>query len=281
VLIEKLGAVCCDSILSQNRADIDTAIRERICPPDRIHHLGNGIDLDRFDPRRIPSEKGEAARAALGIPPQTPVVGFVGRLVRDKGIYGFLDAASLLKSDGVDARYVLVGAPPAGATTATAFGDLLHELGIQTDVVFVGYRENIAELMSVMDIVALPSYGREGIPRVLMESAALGKPVVASRVRGNVEAVEDGQTGLLVPVRDAKALADGIGCLLSSPERAAAMGKRARERALTHFDERRFFWKTDIEYRRLLRERLSLDPDQLLMPVPNVRVWAEAGSAAG
>lgn len=272
VLIEKLGAACCDSILSQNTADIDTAIRERICSPDKVHHLGNGIDLSRFDPQETSLEKAEAARSALGIPPQAPVVGFVGRLIRDKGIYEFLEAASLLKSSGVNAKYVVVGVPSAGETTDTVFGDLLRGLGIETEVIFTGYREDVAELVSMMDIIALPSYGREGIPRVLMESAALGKPAVATRVRGNTEAVDDGRTGLLVPVRDAKALADGIGLLLSSPERAAAMGRQARERALTHFDERLFFWKTDVEYRRLLGERLSLDASQLLSPVPSVRV---------
>jgi glycosyltransferase involved in cell wall biosynthesis len=105
-----------------------------------------------------------------------------------------------------------------------------------------------------------------------MESAALGKPVVASQVRGNVEAVKDGITGLLVPVLNAPALAEAITALLRKPDRAAAMGQRARQRAMTHFDERRFFWKTDREYRRLLRDRLSIDPSPLLKPIPSTRV---------
>jgi glycosyltransferase involved in cell wall biosynthesis len=121
-----------------------------------------------------------------------------------------------------------------------------------------------------MDVIVLPSHGREGIPRILMESAALGKPVVASRVRGNVEAVEDGVTGLLVPVRDGPALAEAILALLRDPSRAAEMGKRARQRALTHFDERQFFWRTDREYRRLMHSRLELDPGAFLKPIPTM-----------
>ena len=119
-----------------------------------------------------------------------------------------------------------------------------------------------------MDIVVMPSHRREGLPRILMESAALGKPVVATRRPGNVEAVKDGVTGLLVPMRDGLALAEGILRLVRNPGYAAEIGRRARQRALTHFDERSFFWKTDIEYRRLLETKLGLDTGSALSPVP-------------
>lgn len=103
-----------------------------------------------------------------------------------------------------------------------------------------------------------------------MEAAALGKPVVATRIRGNIEVVEEGKTGLLVPVVDAPALAGAIYQLLQDPELAAAMGRRARQLALAQFDERFFFWKTDAEYRRLLKARLAFDPDLVLKPIPTM-----------
>jgi len=270
VMIEKLGATCCHSILSQNKQDIETAIHEKICSPDKIHHLGNGIDLSQFDPSRVSLERVMALQANLGILPQQPVIGLVSRLVREKGIYEFVEAASILKSKGIKARYLLIGTSQTGKKTAVSPKRLLREYKVEEEVMLLGYRDDIPELLSLMDIIVLPSHGREGIPRILMESAALGKPVVASRVRGNVEAVKDGKTGLLVPVCDAPALAEGIFCLLSDPERAAEMGRQARQRALTHFDERLFFWKTDAEYRRLLKARLAIDPSTTLKPIHNL-----------
>ena len=92
---------------------------------------------------------------------------------------------------------------------------------------------------------------------------------MATRVRGNVEAVVDGVTGLLVPVCDGLALAEGILKLVRNPGYADEMGRKARQRALTHFDERFFFLKTDIEYRRLLETKLGLDTCTSLNPVPS------------
>jgi glycosyltransferase involved in cell wall biosynthesis len=266
---EKVGSACCHSILSQNHQDIETAIRERICPPDRIHYLGNGIDLDQFDPDRISADRVQALRNELGIPAQQPIVGFVARLVQEKGIYEFVQAASILKSKAVPATFLVIGTPQKGKKTAISPESLLGEFEVEEEVKLLGYRDDVPDLLSLMDVVVLPSYGREGVPRILMESAALGKPVVATRVRGNVEAVEDGKTGLLVPVRDGPALANAILDLLNAPDHAAEMGRRARQRALTRFDERHFFWRTDQEYRRLLKERLKLDPTSLLEPVPS------------
>jgi glycosyltransferase involved in cell wall biosynthesis len=263
---EKIGSTCSHLLLSQNRQDIETAIHERICPPEKISYLGNGIDLRRFDPCCVSPEEVAALRDALAIPPQHAIIGFIGRLEREKGIYEFLEAAGILKSKGVRARYLVIGDTQANRAVSVSPLELLHELGIENDVMLLGYRNDIPELLTLMDIVTHPSY-REGFPRVLMESAALGKPIVATRIRGNTEAVEDSLTGLLVPVRDGSALAEGILKLLQNPEMAAEMGLQARQWALTHFDERSFFWKTDIEYRRLLESRLGTDTSKALKPV--------------
>jgi glycosyltransferase involved in cell wall biosynthesis len=131
----------------------------------------------------------------------------------------------------------------------------------------LGHRDDVPDLVSLMDVLVLPSYA-EGIPRIVMEAAALGKPVVATGVRGTVEVVDDGQTGLLIPVRNAPALADAVHSLLRDPERATALGRRAHQKAVKEFDERLYFYKTDAEYRRLLRDRLKIDPEAYLKPIP-------------
>jgi glycosyltransferase involved in cell wall biosynthesis len=270
VLIEKLGSACCDLILSQNKQDIETGIQERIFPSEKIHYLGNGIDLKRFDPSRVSHEKVMTLQNDLGILPHQVVIGFVARWEREKGIYEFLEAASHLKSKGVKAKYLIIGAYQAQKRTAVLPQGLLTKYGLGEEIILLGFLDHIPELLTLMDIVVLPSHGREGIPRILMESAALGKPVVATKVRGNVEAVEDGVTGLLVPVRDGLALAEGILRLVRNPEYAAEIGRQARHRALIHFDERFFFWKTDIAYRRLLETKLRLDTSSALSPVPSI-----------
>jgi glycosyltransferase involved in cell wall biosynthesis len=267
-MIEKLGAICSDTILSQNKQDVETAIREGICTPDKIHHLGNGIDLSQFDPDRDTSQALEALRASLRILPKEPVIGIVVRMVREKGIHEFIEAASFLKARGVRAKYLAIGAPQPDKALSVAPEELVRQYGMEKDILLLGRRDDVPNLIRLMDVVVLPSHGPEGIPRILMEAAALGKPVVATRIRGNIEVVEEGKTGLLVPVADAPALAGAIYQLLQDPELAAAMGRRAHQLALAQFDERFFFWKTDAEYRRLLKVRLAFDPEQILKAIP-------------
>jgi glycosyltransferase involved in cell wall biosynthesis len=266
--IERIGTACCDVILSQNKEDIHTAITNKVCPPEKIVYLGNGIDTTRFDPSLVSTEKTTALRANLGIPPNVQVIGFVSRMVREKGVYELLQAAQMIKSSGMQVRYLTTGSSQSDKTTAVSPDMLLKQYGLEEEVMLLGHRDDIPELLSVMDVLVLPSYA-EGIPRIVMEAATFGKPVVATRARGTVEIVEDGKTGLLVPVRDARALADGILKLLNNPAEAAQMGQRARQYALQNFDERQYFWKTDAEYRRLIKAKLNLDPAPILRPIPN------------
>ena len=270
VLIEKLGSACCDLILSQGKQDIEIGIQNKIFPPEKVHHLGNGIDLRRFDPSHVSQGKVMSLKNDFGILPHQIVIGFVGRWRRQKGIYEFLEAASYLKSKGVKARYLIIGASQAEKSKAVSPQGLLAKYGLEDETIALGFRDDIPELLSLMDIVVLPSY-REGIPRLLMESAALAKPAVATSVEGNIEVVEDGVSGLLVPVGDSLALAENILRLIHRPEYAAEMGRKARQRALKHFDERFFFLKTDIEYRRLLRNTLGLDTNSFLRPLPELQ----------
>lgn len=265
--LEKLGTACCDLILSQNKEDIQTAIQTGIAPADKVVYLGNGIDISQFNPQKITEDQRQAKRASLGINPGEPVIGYVSRPVREKGVYEFLEAARILKSRGVQARYLTTGSPQPEKKTAVSLTDLLREYGLEDEVMLLGHRSDIPELLSLMNVLVLPSYA-EGIPRILMEAAAMARPVVASRARGNIEVVEDGKTGILVPVRDGQALAEGILKVLSDPQQAEEMGRQARLRALSHFDERLYFWRTDAEYRRLIKAKLNLDPTPILKPIP-------------
>jgi glycosyltransferase involved in cell wall biosynthesis len=253
IAVEKIGAWCCDAILSQNQEDIDTAIREGICSPAKISHLGNGIDVTKFYPGCVDGAAVVELRQELGLPPEAKIVGLIGRLVREKGFLEFFEAARIILDRGINARFLAIGAAQPEKSDALTPQALIDRLGLQSVVHFLGLRDDIPALMSLMDVVALPSYGKEGLPRVLMEAAALGKPVVATNVRGCREVVADGETGLLVPVQDSAALAEGLVTVLSDADLARRLGQAGRARAEALFDERLYFRRTHESYQRLLK----------------------------
>ncbi len=250
VTAEKVAARCSDVILSQNPEDVTTAIREGIAGPGQIRLLGNGIDLTRFDPRRVRGEARRRVRAELGIDPEAPVVGFVGRLVAEKGIEELMDAAVRVRRRVPGVRFLIVGGSdaekPDAVTPAAA-----QRLGLGDTCVFTGLRQDLPELYRAMDVFTLPSH-REGFPRAPLEAAAMRLPCVVSDVRGCRQAVLHGRTGLLVPVGDAAALADALVALVEDLALASRLGDAARARALAEFDERRVFATVLGEYERLL-----------------------------
>jgi glycosyltransferase involved in cell wall biosynthesis len=266
VWLERFAARFCDLLLSQNQEDIEFAIRERICSPDKIRFLGNGIDITRFRPDAINPDVAIAKRRELGIAPDEMLVGMIGRMVRLKGYFDYMQAARILHQRGERIKFLAIGAAQ-DKTTAISPPELINQYGLQDCMQFLGTRQDIPELMAAMDAVVLASYA-EGIPRVLIEAAALGKPCVGTDVRGTREVIVEGETGYLVSPRNPAALADGISRLLADPARMHEMGQAARRRAETHFDERFYFWRTDSQYRRLIEARLSADRLQSLKGLP-------------
>jgi glycosyltransferase involved in cell wall biosynthesis len=252
--IERTAAKRADLVLSQNREDIELAVNYRICSSDRIRHIGNGIDLARFNPSAVAAERVTARRRDLGIPHGASVVGFVGRLAaKRKGFLDFLTMAKGLSERRPDVHFVIVGESDAGRPDAVS-PDLASSMGVAARCRFLGQVVNtqLPEIYSLMDVVVLPSIF-EGFPRVLMEAAAMGIPVVASRVKGNREAVIDGETGLLVPYGDTNALTQAVERILADCELATAMGAKAKRLAQQRFDETAVFARILTEYQILLQ----------------------------
>jgi glycosyltransferase involved in cell wall biosynthesis len=259
--IEKIGAMCSDLVLSQNREDINRAVNMKICPPAKIKYLGNGIDIDRFHPGRITAELLKSKRDELGIQPDRKIVCQIARLVDHKGYQDFFEAAKILKAKKFPAVFIAIGQRhyKNGAIDPDR---MIKDMNLNGYVRFLGERDDIPDLMAAMDLIVLASWGVEGIPRVIMECAALGKAAVATNVSGNREAVLDGETGYLVPPRDPRSLAKAIEAFLKSPANSGKMGLAARRRAESMFDERNYFEKTDQFYRQLLRAK-SIQTDTL------------------
>ena len=166
-------------------------------------------------------------------PGSVPVVTFAARLLRDKGIREFVEAARELKARGVAARFWLVGSTDPGNLTSISEDDVAL-WGKEGLVEILGYRGDIPDVFADSNIIVLPSY-REGLPKALIEAAACGRAVVTTDVPGCRDAIEPDTTGLLVAVRDALALADAIQSLIEDPQRRKQMGASGRALAEREF----------------------------------------------
>lgn len=253
ISLEKLAARNADCILLQSREDLATALQEGIGSRDNLFHLGNGVDVGRFDPDRITAEDRKRKTDELGIPPRSRVIGFVGRLVRDKGIIELLEAAAEVKREVQSLVLLLIG-PIDEAKSDAVTPEVASELGVADVCKFLGLREDLPELYSVMDVLALPSY-REGMPRAPMEASLMKVPCIASNVRGCREVIEHGKNGYLIPPRNSQILARRLVEVLSDPQLAREMGENGRTIGLEEFDEQRVFREVGAHYERLLRHK--------------------------
>ena len=247
---ERIAAAFSDAELVQNPEDVDTLVRMLHISARRVHLLGNGIDLTRFDPDAVPVGIGDRLRQEWGIKDGEVLCGTVGRLVREKGIAEILDAAHELRGAGSSARFVIIG--PSEPGKSDAVDESLIERARAEGVVFAGQRTDMVECYSAMDVFVTASW-REGFPRAAMEAAAMGLPTVATDIRGNRQVIDDGVTGALVPVRDPAALAQAVGELVDTAELRRSQGEAAVARAASVFDQQRQIEITLAQYRALAR----------------------------
>lgn len=211
-------------VIFQNPDDRRTIESIAQLQPHKIVMIpGSGVDLSQYP--------------ALPLPVQgVPLVLMAARLLATKGVREFFTAAQQLRKDGIAARFWLVGDPDL-ANPASMTAEELAVWEQEGDVQLLGHRNDMAELMAQAHMVVLPSY-REGLPKVLIEAAACGRAVITTDVPGCRDAIADEKTGLLVPAKDADALAQAIRRLLGNPRACAAMGAAGRKRAEQIFDVR-------------------------------------------
>lgn len=203
----------------QNPDDRDLLVRLKLARPEAIELVrGSGVDLQRFAPTPLPDK---------------PVVMLMSRMLWDKGVGEFVAAARLLRAEGLDVRFVLVGAPDDENPAAIPLAQL-EAWQDEGHVEWFGHRDDAAEVLAMASIVCLPSY-REGLPKVLIEAAACGRALIASDVPGCREVVVNGETGLVVPPRNVDALASAIRTLVTRPDLRDLYGTRARALAEAQF----------------------------------------------
>jgi lipopolysaccharide/colanic/teichoic acid biosynthesis glycosyltransferase len=253
---ERLSCALAHRVVAVSPSLRTRAIELSLCPPDKVVVLGegggDGIDA-RHDFAPAPADAARRAelRARLGIPPDAPVVGFVGRLVRDKGVVELTAAWQAVAAQVPEAHLVVAGsAEPRDPVPPGILEDLANASGVH----LLGHVDDPRALYPVFDVLALPTY-REGFPVVLLEAAALALPAVATRVTGCVDAVVDGETGKLVAPGDAEALAEALAEYLRDPAKRRTDGAAARRRVLRAFDRDRLSEELRALYATLRTER--------------------------
>jgi glycosyltransferase involved in cell wall biosynthesis/ribosomal protein S18 acetylase RimI-like enzyme len=271
--LEWLAGRCSDLELYQSEEDLRWARRIGLVPGSRSRLLGNGTDLGRFDPGRVGAECTAELRRELGLPGDALVVGMVGRLVAEKGYRELFAAARQVRRTDPRVHFLAVGAPDLAKADAITEAELQQAAA---DVHVTGWRDDVHELLAVMNVFVLASW-REGMPRSAIEAAAMGKPLVLTDIRGCREVARHEQEALLVPPRDPQALAAAIlrlaGDQALRQRLGAAAGRRARER----FDEAAVASWVAGEYRRLLAGEVGHAPSPEL---PVVVRPARGGDAA-
>ncbi len=257
IALERWGQRHADFLFTQSREDLETAVREGIAPAARARAIGNGVDIDRFRQWRFSAEERAATRAELGLAPDAgPIVMMIGRLVREKGYFEFLEAFARAREELPAARAVLIGEALASdhdASAAEIFARA-EALGLKDSVIFTGARRDIPRLLAIADVYCLPSW-REGMPRSIIEAMAMTLPVVTTDIRGCREEVVDGETGRIVPARDSAALAGALLELLRDEALRRQMGAAARRRAVQLYDERKVIAAQMEVMQRLFAEK--------------------------
>lgn len=221
-LAERALARITDRIVTLTDRGAKEHVQYRIADPDKFVTIPSGISLSAFRTVRTdPAMK----RKQLGLPPEGPVIGTVGRLVPIKGHEWLLKAAPRVLAEFPHVTFVFLGEGPLLGWLQQLAG----KLGIGGHVMFLGARQDVPECLAMFDVFVFPSLN-EGMGRALVEAMAMGVPAVATNVGGIPDVVVDGETGLLVPPLDDAALADALLGLLRDPVRRQAYGQAARRR---------------------------------------------------
>lgn len=240
----------------QNADDLKLFQERKIVNKDKgILIRGSGVDTERFSPINVSQEKLQALYFELGMAgdARNVIVTLISRLLWDKGIAEFIEAARSLKPKHPTALFLLVGPIDTGNPAAVP-EQYIEQTKREGLIKYLGERTDIPEILYISDVVTLPSY-REGIPRALLEAMSMEKPIITTDSAGCREVVEAGNNGLMVPTRDHVALASAIQRLVNDEKLRIKMGKHGRDKVLREFDERIIVAQTLKLYEELLGDK--------------------------
>jgi glycosyltransferase involved in cell wall biosynthesis len=244
---EKMAAGCAHVVLCNSESLRAQALALGVAPADKLHLLGegssHGVDTERYSP-------GESdVRVRYGLPPDAKVVGFVGRLTRDKGVPELVEAFDAIVQAEPKAHLLLVGW--FDASDDLLGKDVRVKIESHPHIHLTGYQESAAPFYRAMDLMVLPTW-REGFPNVVLEAAATGIPVVTTISTGSRDSVVPEVTGLLIPPGYPEAISEAVVKLLRDPEQRLRMGQAARAWVMEHFNDEHVLGLTAAYYKGMM-----------------------------
>lgn len=255
-LSEKVSCALAHEVFCVSHSIRNVAITDGLVASEKIHVFlggsGNGVDADRrFNPASYDEHATLALKVSLGLPVDAPVVGFVGRMVKDKGVEELALAWQRLRRRYPSLWLIVIGPEESKGAISQVTREQLNN---DSRVVLLGDLPDTAPYYSLFDVLALPTY-REGFPNVVLEASAMQLPVVATAVPGCTDAVDDDITGTLVPPGDATALEEAIARYLDDPDLRHTHGSSGRARVLEEFRQEDIWEAIFQAYRRLLESK--------------------------
>jgi glycosyltransferase involved in cell wall biosynthesis len=246
--LERLGSHWSDRMIFISQPLIDWALKDHIVGEEKITKIYSGIQLDKFHP--VKGEEKDRIRRKWALKKEDAVVGIVSKLWEGKGHTVLIEAFKLLKEKIKDAKLVIVG-------EGYLYDELFRRVGyngLRESVLFTGFQMDVSEIIATFDVAVLPSFF-EGMGRVVLEAMAMEKPVVASRVGGIPDLIDQGINGLLVRPGDARELADALEKVLSDKGLARKLGREGRKRIKDQFSADVMVQSIEKLYRELLARK--------------------------
>jgi glycosyltransferase involved in cell wall biosynthesis len=241
--VRQVYTLMADRVVTVGGATRDYMIREKGIPADRVVTIPTGVDLTVFDPERVTGD----LREELGIPARTPVFGTVSVFRRLKGHQYLLEAAGEILRAVPEAKILLAGEGPQEKNIRNK----IEELGIGEAVFLPGFRDDIPKVLNTIDVFVFPSL-QEALGTAILEALAMRKAVVASRVGGIPEIIQEGKTGFLVDPEKPAAIAEKVIPLLKTPELRRRLGDQGRRFVESHYDNRLMVGRLEALYRELM-----------------------------
>lgn len=251
VVLDRFGERFVDQFIVVSEALRERLIERHKIPSKKIVRIYNGVEIDSDAGYRMPDVRKKIMQEFM-IPEDVMLVGTIGRLVWQKGLPYFIQAIKEIdaRCKMQNVRYLIVGEGELKESLRVK----VKSLKLEEKVIFTGFRQDVKEILSALDILVLPSI-REGQPIILLEAMVMGKPIVATDIGGVNETVIDGVTGILVPPKDPSALAEAIVCLLKDRKKAQEMGQAGRRVVEEKFNVDLMVANTEEVYNQLLTEK--------------------------
>ena len=243
--LEQLAGLLTDKLIAVSNSEREVAIKNRIVPKDRVAMIPNAIDPDQFRPQPA---IGQQVRLDLGIAPQTAVVGIVARYIPQKDPLNVIRTARLILNELPETVFVWCGEGEMRQAAET----LACELGVYDSFRFLGFRTDVKDIMRSFDLLLLSSLF-EGLPYVLLEAMSLCLPIVATDVVGSRDVIANGETGMLVPPRNPRQLAQAVLTLLQTPDLRLDMGRRSQRLVHSQYNTAKMVIDVETIYLSLTR----------------------------